>query len=68
MDKNKRSDAIDPRNIPQVPNQETPNKQEGTFRNVQEEGSQSAFGDDHEVKQEDKMTEEEAASEPEKDN
>lgn len=65
---NKRSDAIDPRNIPQTPNQENESKQEGTFRNVKEEGSPAAYGDDYEVEQEDKMTEEEAATEPEKDN
>jgi hypothetical protein len=72
MDKNnnnnRSSDVIDPRNIPQKPNQETPSKQEGTFRNVTEQSSRAAYDDDYEVKQEDKITEEEAATEPEKDN
>ena len=65
---NKRSDKVDPRNIPQTPNQENESKQEGTFRNVREESSPAAYDDEYEVKQEDKMTEEEAATEPEKDN
>lgn len=65
---NKRSDAVDPRNIPQTPNQENDVKQEGTFRNVKEEGSLATYDDDYEVKKEDEITEEEAATEPEKDN
>lgn len=56
-----------PRNIPQQPNAEKPSQQEGSFRNAKGNDTKEAFNEDYEVKKEDEISKEEAATEPGKD-
>jgi hypothetical protein len=59
---NRSADAVDPRQIPQKPNDENPSRQEGSFRNAKETSPQ-AFDDDYEVKKENEIGREEAKTE-----